>query len=161
MGGLINLLSLLSAQNVANYGELATRRLLRTAGPCTYRQCKAPNHVGLAYVDLRSTHVAANSQQVPSTTYTACSILALLFSRAVKRDMICSGRVSQFVYELPKDIATARSENDNFRRHHSHMIPPLSREPPRISAYDNPYILTNYLRYIFAAGSMGLFSFKF
>jgi len=31
--------------------------------------------------------------------------------------------------EISKDIATARSKNGNFRRHHSYLTPPIQRTP--------------------------------
>ena len=64
------------------------------------------------------------------------------------------------MYEFWKDTATARSKNGTFRRPHCHLMT-ISSESPRISAQSlYPYKLES-LRYISAADSMGLSSFKF
>ena len=56
------------------------------------------------------------------------------------------------IYEISKDIATARSKNGNFQRNHSHLMPFIQRIPTNIGI--NPYIFTNYSRYISTAGSL-------
>jgi len=62
------------------------------------------------------------------------------------------------IYEISKDIATARNKNGNFRRHHSHLMPPIQRTPMNVCitlmSSESPH-------YISAAGSMGLSLFKF
>jgi len=42
-------------------------------------------------------------------------------------DYIPRHKNCDLIYEISKDIATARSQNGNFRRHHSHLMPPVQR----------------------------------
>jgi len=51
--------------------------------------------------------------------------------------------------EISKDITTTGSKNGNFRRHRSHLMPPIQRTPMNIGITP---IHTKSLRYVSAAG---------
>jgi len=92
--------------------------------------CKHISYIRYIAVYFKTTRASTLNDSTRKTVFKrkmAIQVLSVSMSMKTEKPLeeyILRHNNFGLIYEMLKDIMTARSKNDNFRRHHSHLMPP-------------------------------------